>query len=291
MDLGTATLAAAGISSALGLTSSGLGAAGNKKAAKVAAKQSEKNLQTQIDYNKWAMNYEYEKNLEHWNRVNQYNDPKQLVGRLQNAGLSPALALGNYSGNSAVAGNVNMSVPPIDASTVKSKGGGFMPKLDALAGFFNTALGMMQGVETIENMRADREQKQMQTHVLGSQYDLNVMEKNLKEIDSQLKDIQRRSGEIDLQYKDKMVRSSLDSLLWNIQKLRGEVAMQDDKSRLLKAQAGLEQGRYRNYLSTGLLPEDTRNPFSMFTGGFRNAIRVLMDGLKSNKDKYPSLNF
>nr|WMV84508.1 MAG: DNA pilot protein [Microviridae sp.] len=277
MDPGTATLAAAGISSALGLTSSGLGAAGNKKAAKIAAKQSEKNLQTQIDYNKWAMNYEYEKNLEHWNRVNQYNDPKQLVARLQSAGLSPALALGGYTGNSATTGNVNMSVPSIDASTVKSKGGGFMPKLDALAGFFNTALGMMQGVETIENMRADREQKQMQTSVLGSQYDLNVMERNLKSIDSQLKDIQRRSGEIDLQYKDKMVRTSLDSLLWNIEKLRGEVSVLPHTERLKRAEADLKSGEADYFNRTGISLDMIKNPFLMVGSLFRSLYGSVRD--------------
>lgn len=157
-----------------------------------------------------------------------------------------------------------------------------MPKLDALAGFFNTALGMMQGVETIENMRADREQKQMQTSVLGSQYDLNVMERNLKSIDSQLKDIQRRSGEIDLQYKDKMVRGSLDSLLWNIQKLRGEVSVLPHTQRLKKAEADLKSGEADYFNRTGISIDMMKNPFVMIGSLFRSLYGNI-------KDKFPKL--
>jgi hypothetical protein len=157
-----------------------------------------------------------------------------------------------------------------------------MPKLDALAGFFNNALGMMQGAETIENMRADREQKQMQTRVLGSQYDLNVLEKNLKEIDSQLKDIQRRSGEIDLQYKDRMVRSSLDSLLWNIQKLRGEVSILPHTERLKKAEADLKSGEADYFNRTGISLDMMKNPFLMVGSLFRSLYGNI-------KDKFPKL--
>ena len=56
------------ISAGAGLAGSILGGSSNKKAAKVVAKQSEKNLQTQIDYAREAANLEWERNLEQWNR-------------------------------------------------------------------------------------------------------------------------------------------------------------------------------------------------------------------------------
>lgn len=55
--------------------------------------------------------YGYSKDLEMWNRMNQYNDPGQQMARLQRAGLNPNLVYGSGS----AAGNVTGQLPKFNA--------------------------------------------------------------------------------------------------------------------------------------------------------------------------------
>ena len=146
-------IASALIGAGSGLVGGLFSGASNKKAAKIAAKQSAKNLQTQINYARESADLEWKRNLEQWNRENAYNDPSQVVQRLQNAGLSPALALGNYGGNTA-ASSPSYSMGDIDASKVKSAGAG---QIGQAFGQFLT--GMMPAAMEIMNRRRDLDLK------------------------------------------------------------------------------------------------------------------------------------
>lgn len=57
--------------------------------------------QQQANWNRQAAEEEYQRNLEHWHRANQYNDPKAQMKRLQEAGLNPNLVYGGSSGQTA----------------------------------------------------------------------------------------------------------------------------------------------------------------------------------------------
>lgn len=56
---------------------------------------------------RWAYDYEAQKNLEFWNKQNQYNDPSDQVQRLRKAGLNPYML--NASSD---AGNASAVTPP-----------------------------------------------------------------------------------------------------------------------------------------------------------------------------------
>lgn len=66
-------------------------------------KQDERNNAATLAANKELAAYSYGKDLEMWNRSNEYNDPRNQMQRLQGAGLNPNLvygsgAVGNQSG-------------------------------------------------------------------------------------------------------------------------------------------------------------------------------------------------
>jgi hypothetical protein len=170
-----------------GLIGSLFSGASSKKAAKIAAKQSEKNLQTQINYARESADLEWKRNLEQWNRENAYNDPSQVVQRLQNAGLSPALALGNYGGNTA-ASSPSYSMGDIDASKVKSAGAG---QIGQAFGQFLT--NMMPAAMEIMNRRRDLDLKDTQetniaadTALKSTTADLNRVEAFVRQMNGHM---------------------------------------------------------------------------------------------------------
>lgn len=66
--------------------------------------------------NRRLAEYQYEKNLEMWNRQNEYNSPKSQMQRLQDAGLNPNLIYGS-SGNT---GNAS-SMPEYSSPTMTNE--------------------------------------------------------------------------------------------------------------------------------------------------------------------------
>lgn len=200
-----------------GLVGSLFGGASNKKAAKIAAKQSEKNLQTQINYARESADLEWKRNLEQWNRENAYNDPSQVIQRLQNAGLSPALALGNYGGNTA-ASSPSYSMGDIDASKVKSAGAGHMAQA-----FGQFLTNMMPAAMEIMNRRRDLDLKDTQetniaadTDVKATTADLNRVEAFTRQMNG-LMDF--ASKHFDYNMKRRLADNTLEMASANLQKL------------------------------------------------------------------------
>lgn len=60
------------------------------------------NAQRQNEYNKQMAEYQYMKDLEMWNRANEYNLPENQMARLKTAGLNPNLIYGGAPQNAAV---------------------------------------------------------------------------------------------------------------------------------------------------------------------------------------------
>lgn len=66
--------------------------------------------------NKELAEYSYSKDLEMWNRQNEYNNPKNQMQRLKDAGLNPNLAYGSGS----VAGNTGSNMPHYNRPTMQA---------------------------------------------------------------------------------------------------------------------------------------------------------------------------
>lgn len=102
IGIGLASLIGSGISAGTGLINSLL----QKKVA-------QKNTDQTISENKKLAEYQYSKNLESWNKQNEYNTPENQMKRFESAGLNPNLIYDK--GTSGVAS----AISPYQAPTVK----------------------------------------------------------------------------------------------------------------------------------------------------------------------------
>jgi hypothetical protein len=273
------------ISAGAGLAGSLLGGSSNKKAAKVVAKQSEKNLQTQIDYAREAANLEWERNLEQWNRENAYNDPSQVVQRLQNAGLSPALALGNYGGNTA-ASSPTYSLGDIDASKVKSAGSG-----QVSAAFGEFLRGIMPAAMEIMNRRKDLEVKDNQqtniaadTALKSTAADLNRVEAFTRQMNGIMDFV---SKNFDYKMKRQLAENTLETASANLQKMYLDMVSSRKLNTLRDEELKLKQGELwklqvdkDKYQKMGIIPGEL-GVFSSLKGLFYGIFKMLF----GNSDK------
>lgn len=262
-----------------GLIGSLFSGASSKKAAKIAAKQSEKNLQTQINYARESADLEWKRNLEQWNRENAYNDPSQVVQRLQNAGLSPALALGNYGGNTA-ASSPSYSMGDIDASKVKSAGAG---QIGQAFGQFLT--GMMPAAMEIMNRRRDLDLKDTQetniaadTALKSTTADLNRVEAFVRQMNGLMDFV---SKNFDYKMKRRLADNTLEMASANLQKLYLDMAsarklndlrdleMESKKGDLWRLQ--VEKDKYQRM---GILPGEA-GVFGSLKGLFYGIFKML----------------
>lgn len=281
-------IGAALISAGAGLAGSLLGGSSNKKAAKVVAKQSEKNLQTQIDYAREAANLEWERNLEQWNRENAYNDPSQVVQRLQNAGLSPALALGNYGGNTA-ASSPTYSLGDIDASKVKSAGSG-----QVSAAFGEFLRGIMPAAMEIMNRRKDLEVKDNQqtniaadTALKSTAADLNRVEAFTRQMNG-IMDF--ASKNFDYKMKRQLAENTLETASANLQKMYLDMVSSRKLNTLRDEELKLKQGELwrlqvdkDKYQQMGIIPGEL-GIFSSLKGLFYGIFKMLSG--KSDKSGF-----
>ena len=278
------------ISAGAGLAGGILGGSSNKKAAKVVAKQSEKNLQTQIDYAREAANLEWERNLEQWNRENAYNDPSQVVQRLQNAGLSPALALGNYGGNTA-ASSPTYSLGDIDASKVKSAGAG-----QVSAAFGEFLRGIMPAAMEIMNRRKDLEVKDNQqtniaadTALKSTAADLNRVEAFTRQMNG-IMDF--ASKNFDYKMKRQLAENTLETASANLQKMYLDMvssrklnALRDEELKLKQGELWRLQVDKDKYQKMGIIPGEL-GVFSSLKGLFYGIFKMLSG--KSDKSGFLS---
>lgn len=80
------------------------------------ARTQKRNVDMTIEANKNLAQYQYSKDLEMWNRANEYNSPSAQMARYTAAGLNPNLI---YGSGTASAGNTATSLPKYQAPTVK----------------------------------------------------------------------------------------------------------------------------------------------------------------------------
>lgn len=84
-----------------------IGAAGGALSGIIGGKQSRKNIRAQIKADRDLAQFAYDKDLEMWQRQNEYNSPSAQMQRLKDAGLNPHLVYGSGS----VAGNTSGQMP------------------------------------------------------------------------------------------------------------------------------------------------------------------------------------
>ena len=240
------------ISAGSGLVGSVFGGASNKKAAKIQAKQSEKNLDKQIAYNREMSELQWQRNLEQWNRENAYNDPSQVVARLQKSGLSPALALGSYGGNTA-ASSPTYSTSPVDFSKVKSKGAGFMGQSFAnfLQHVIPSALGASIQYAGIKDLMENVKLKE-------SQADLNRVNAFVTQMNGMMK---FASDRFDYNMKKRLQLNTIEMALRNLDKLTTEINLNKKKGELYDQQKAINaftlwkgQVEKDKYQRMGILP-------------------------------------
>lgn len=94
----------------------GIGAAGGLIQGAINAKQSRRNMKRQFNYNMQMADYNYAKNLEMWNRQNEYNSPAAQMKRYKDAGLNPHLIYGQGSSGNA------QTMPTYQASAPDTSG-------------------------------------------------------------------------------------------------------------------------------------------------------------------------
>lgn len=112
----------------------------------IEANQSRYNTNRTIQANREMANYQYSKDLEMWNKANEYNSPASQMSRYQSAGLNPNLI---YGTGSASAGNTATTLPKFQAPTAEYN---YKPPVDIA-----NAIGMYQDFQVkqaqIDNLR------------------------------------------------------------------------------------------------------------------------------------------
>lgn len=103
------------------------------------------NTNKTIKANKKMAEYAYSKDLEMWNRNNEYNNPAQQMARLKGAGLNPNMAYGSGS----VAGNTSGQIPKYQAPEIKYDYQ--MPDIGAMIGQYTNT---KQNVAQTDNIKA-----------------------------------------------------------------------------------------------------------------------------------------
>lgn len=107
------------------------------------------NANRNFDQNMKMAQYQYSKDLEMWNKANEYNSPAQQMARYQSAGLNPNLI---YGSGTASAGNTSTTLPKYQAPQYQQD---YKPIMD-----LPTTIGMFQNFAMkqaqIDNLREQR---------------------------------------------------------------------------------------------------------------------------------------
>lgn len=110
----------------------GLPIVGGMIQSNINAKVARENTDKTIAANKWLAEYQYQKDLEMWNKGNMYNSPLEQMKRLKGAGLNPNLVYGSGSAAGMSAGQLpKYNAPSVDYN--------YVPAVD-----IPTTIGMFQ---------------------------------------------------------------------------------------------------------------------------------------------------
>lgn len=154
------------------------------------AKVARYNTDRTIQANKELAQYGYSKDLEMWNKGNEYNSPAAQMERLKEAGLNPNLVYGTGS----VAGNTSGSLPQYNAPSVRYDYKAPVDWGNVLANFQDVQLRQAK----IDNVKAQTEGINLsnQLKAYDRDYMQSVIESNimrvLKDNDAQMSEAQMK---------------------------------------------------------------------------------------------------
>lgn len=155
------------------LVSGAIGGIANIVSSAGQARMSRENTDKTIAANQKLAEYQYSKDVEMWNKANEYNSPSAQMERYKAAGLNPNLIYGN----GASAGNTANSLPKYQAPTVRYD---YMP-------WANLGNALSQ--------YADLELRAAQIDNLKKNSEIKVAEKESKELDNAWKGYRNVFGE------------------------------------------------------------------------------------------------
>lgn len=181
---------------------------GSKRSASAGLEQ----VRLQNEGNMKLAQYQYEKNLEQWQRENNYNTPKSQMQRLADAGLNPMLMYSQGSTGQAA------SSPQYEA-----------PKLSAYTGFnygdfgASSAVAALQRGQQLEQMESLRE---AQEHLAESQTEYN-RQRTLSEAMNRLYTQAKEAGQVIKngllnRYGEEQVIASLSKSFQNVRTMQSQ---------------------------------------------------------------------
>lgn len=140
----------------------GLGLLGGAASSAIDYRSQKKLMQKQYEYNSLLQQQQQDYNTQMWNSQNAYNTPQQQMDRLQAAGLNPHLV---YGGGSSSSSGLAGGAPTSSGGSVG------LPRGLNTSNILPNVVQMMSGF-------FDLEQKKIQTDVMKSQKDAQIMQAN-----------------------------------------------------------------------------------------------------------------
>lgn len=150
-------------------------------------------------YNRKQADKEYQRNLEQWNRENEYNSPSAQMQRLKEAGLNPNLMYANANGANTSAGS-----PAYNATQSGSPDMPFFSNIMSLAGLKN------QINQTSSNIALQRSQELLNnvSSVTESYKQANTAQDTISKI------VQREGYRLDNRLKERLQDYQVASAMW-----------------------------------------------------------------------------
>lgn len=208
-------------------------------------------VQEQNKGNMALAEYQYSKNLEQWNRQNEYNDPSAQMERYRRAGLNPNLAIGN-AGNAT--SSPEYSAPTMQRATVN-------PVSHPLSGI---ATAIAPAIDAYQNMQMKQQELAMmhtRNEILESQRDyLGLKTRDLfsrykfynDSYDYRLNTLLSKSNEsawrsdytkgslLTQEMQQSILKYQLDNILpWQLRNLKALEGIRGSQSRIAETQANL----------------------------------------------------
>lgn len=132
------------------MIAAGITNVGNATAAKTRSKHEMRMAERGYKENRYMAEYSYNKELEQWNRQNQYDTPETQMARLKAAGLNPNLVYGKGIQNTSSGQLPKYNAPTANYSGVSS---GKASAMEAMVGNLGAYLDLKTKEQNLNNMQ------------------------------------------------------------------------------------------------------------------------------------------
>lgn len=189
-------------------------------------------------YNKEAAELEYQRNIEQWQRENEYNLPANQMARLLEAGINPVLAYGG-SASSQAASSPQYNSPQADYSNVTMQG--ITESLPNLFGVISQYQKLQMNAQQLElqKLRVQEEQERspfykiaalIENNLRGNKYEQEELKKWILSISKNIK----LNDEVKSDIETEIAKDTKDSVIERIKALSHIAGNQSEISESLK---------------------------------------------------------